>query len=101
MLPLLPPQLNLKQEVSMGELLDKLGAVEAFEEGQVQDAHRPLADGVVQHLSAMADTAQATVSRLSAPGMPLDIIGKWTRKAPLQALGVAFLIGVILARPRR
>ena len=85
----------------MGELLDKLGAVEAFEDGQVQDAHRPLADGVAQKLSSIAEKVQAIADRLSSPGMPLDIIGKWTRKAPLQALGVAFLIGVILARPRR
>jgi hypothetical protein len=32
------------------------------------------------------------------PGMPLDILSKVTRQAPLGSLVVAFLIGVIVAR---
>ena len=34
-------------------------------------------------------------------GMPLDKISRWTRQMPLQALAVAFLLGVITVRRRR
>lgn len=98
----LPPQLYRKQKTPlMGELLDKLSAAEAFDKRPVKDANRPLVDGIVQDLSSMAEKVQATVARLRSPGMPLDIIRKWTQQAPLQALGVAFLVGVILAQPRQ
>jgi hypothetical protein len=34
------------------------------------------------------------------PGMPLDVLSRLVREAPLQSLAVAFLCGVILARRR-
>jgi hypothetical protein len=33
--------------------------------------------------------------------MPLDMLGRWTRRAPLPALAIAFLVGVRVARRRR
>jgi hypothetical protein len=33
--------------------------------------------------------------------MPLDKLSRWTRQAPLQALAVAFLVGVLTTRRRR
>jgi hypothetical protein len=35
------------------------------------------------------------------PGMPLDIVANAVRQAPLATLGIAFLMGVMFARPRR
>jgi len=32
------------------------------------------------------------------PDMPLDVLTKLVRQAPLPALGIAFLIGIIIAR---
>jgi hypothetical protein len=34
------------------------------------------------------------------PGAPLDRLTKWARAAPIQALAVAFLVGVIVGRRR-
>jgi hypothetical protein len=35
------------------------------------------------------------------PGAPLDHLARWAREAPLHALTVAFLVGVLIARRRR
>jgi ElaB/YqjD/DUF883 family membrane-anchored ribosome-binding protein len=31
-------------------------------------------------------------------GMPLDVLAKLVRQAPLSALGIAFMVGVLVAR---
>jgi hypothetical protein len=41
------------------------------------------------------------IEAVQEPGMPLDTVTRWARKAPIQALAAAFLIGVITARRRR
>jgi hypothetical protein len=33
--------------------------------------------------------------------MPLDVLAQAVRQAPLAALAIAFMVGVVLARPRR
>jgi hypothetical protein len=33
--------------------------------------------------------------------MPLDTLAKAVREAPLAALGIAFMLGIVFARPRR
>jgi hypothetical protein len=47
-----------------------------------------------QHVSEAIETSRQ-------PGMPLDTLAKAVRQAPLAALGIAFLLGVVFARPRR
>jgi hypothetical protein len=34
------------------------------------------------------------------PGMPLDIVSKMVREAPLHSLVIAFLLGMAISRPR-
>jgi hypothetical protein len=49
--------------------------------------------GYLSMLEALGDAVQE-------PGMPLDTLSRWTRQAPLQALAVAFLVGVLATRRR-
>ena len=57
--------------------------------------------------SKVVDGIQSTATRVSdavetarQPGMPLDRLAARVREAPLAALAVAFLIGVIVSRRR-
>jgi ElaB/YqjD/DUF883 family membrane-anchored ribosome-binding protein len=52
-----------------------------------------------------AETVKATTQTLSEaidagrqPGAPLDRLARWTREAPLNAVAVAFLIGILIGR---
>ena len=56
--------------------------------------------GTKTHLGLFRRTGVA-VEAVREPGMPLDKISRWTRQMPLQALAVAFLIGVMTVRRRR
>jgi hypothetical protein len=47
-----------------------------------------------QHVSDAIETGRR-------PGMPLDTLAKAVREAPLAALGIAFMLGVVFARPRQ
>lgn len=58
--------------------------------------------------SKVVDDIQSTAARVSEaldtarqPGMPLDRLAAQVRETPLAALAVAFLLGVIVSRPRR
>ncbi|WP_143039714.1 MULTISPECIES: hypothetical protein [Bradyrhizobium] len=85
----------------MGELLDKLNAPKTLGKGRPEDANRALVDQFAEDLFSVVEKVHTTARKLNLPGMPLHVVRKWTRQAPLQALGVAFLVGVILARPKR
>jgi len=50
------------------------------------------------------ETSQSVADAIEAgrqPGAPLDRLARWAREAPLHALAVAFLVGVMLGRRRR
>jgi hypothetical protein len=52
---------------------------------------------------AMKDTAHRIGDAIDAgkkPGMPLSILSNVVREAPLGSLFAAFLLGVVVARPR-
>lgn len=84
----------------MGELLNALNAPGiggAAPDQTIKSASDRAAEGfrlASQKVSDAIETARE-------PGMPLDNISRWTRQAPLQALAVAFLIGVMTMRRRR
>lgn len=81
----------------MGELLDKLNAVDANAGAPAKSAIDQAADifrTAGQRINAAIETA-------CEPGMPLDTVSRWARQAPLQALAVAFLVGVMTVRRRR
>jgi hypothetical protein len=56
-----------------------------------------LVDGIQTATGAVSDAIDAG----REPGMPLDVLAKAVREAPLAALGIAFLIGMVFARRGR
>jgi hypothetical protein len=56
-----------------------------------------IADGIKTATGAVSDAIEAG----REPGMPLEVLVRAVRQAPLAALGIAFMIGVVFARPRR
>jgi hypothetical protein len=56
-----------------------------------------IADGIKGVSATLSDVIETG----REPGMPLDILANAVRQAPLAALGIAFLLGAMFARPRR
>jgi hypothetical protein len=56
-----------------------------------------IADGIKVASATVSDAIETG----KQPGMPLDILANAVREAPLAALEIAFLVGVMFARPRR
>jgi hypothetical protein len=54
-------------------------------------------DGIQSASQHVSDAIQTS----RQPGMPLDTLARAVREAPLAALGIAFMLGVVFARPRR
>lgn len=84
----------------MGELLDALNELDerATAPGKPGDS---FADLAAQIFRSASQTVNEAIEVLQEPGMPLNMLGRWTRRAPLQALAIAFLVGVGVARRRR
>jgi hypothetical protein len=59
------------------------------------------ASKIVDSIQVASSAVGDAFERGRQPGMPLDILAKAVRDAPLAALGIAFMIGVVFARPRR
>ena len=64
-------------------------------------------DNSTEKASRAAETIRSASHRVSdaieagrQPDMPLDILAKLVREAPLPALAIAFLLGVVIARRR-
>jgi hypothetical protein len=81
----------------MGELLDKLNATETGADAPAKSA----LDQASDFFRAASQKIDSAVESVREPGMPLDKISQWTRQMPLQALAVAFLLGVMTVRRRR
>ena len=81
----------------MGELLDALNAAEANGDATTRSA----ADQAADMFRAASQRVNEAIEAARDPGMPLDKISRLTREMPLQALAVAFLLGVMIARRRR
>jgi hypothetical protein len=65
-------------------------------------------DRAKEAVQAAGETVKATTQTLAKaidegrrPGAPLDRLARWTREAPLHAIAVAFLLGIIAAGRRR
>jgi hypothetical protein len=76
----------------MAELLDALNELDQREAGR----ETPRKSALDQASQAVSEAIEAC----REPGMPLYTLSRWTRQAPLQALAVAFLVGVLVARRR-
>ena len=60
-------------------------------------------EGVQAASRTVKETTRSVANAIEAgrePGAPLDRVTRWTREAPLQALAVAFLAGIMLGRRR-
>jgi hypothetical protein len=90
--------LNLAEDLTMGELLDALNALD--DRGPPAEPVNPF-DQAAQAFLAASQRVNEAIEAIQEPGMPLDRLSRWTRQAPLQALAVAFLVGVLLTRRRR
>jgi hypothetical protein len=82
----------------MGELLDALNELD--DRGPPADPVNPL-DQAAQAFRSASQRVNEAIEAVQEPGMPLDMLSRWTRRAPLQALAVAFLVGVLATRRRR
>jgi hypothetical protein len=58
-------------------------------------------DHVIDSVQTTARRISEAVTTAKKPGMPLDVLAASVRQAPLAALAVAFMIGVVFARPRK
>jgi hypothetical protein len=58
------------------------------------------AANIVDGIKVASSTVSDAIDTAREPGMPLDILAKAVHEAPLAALGIAFLIGAVFARPR-
>jgi hypothetical protein len=79
----------------MGELMDKLNASDTGSE------FKSAFDQAADLFGSASQNVNAAIKAAREPGMPLDQVSRWTRQAPLQALAVAFLVGVMVTRRRR
>jgi hypothetical protein len=84
----------------MGELLDRLNEMDSRPHA-LGELIKPLADQVAGAFHSASQRVNEAVDAVQEPGAPLDKLSHWTRQAPLQALAVAFLAGVIVTRRRR
>jgi hypothetical protein len=81
----------------MGELLDRLNAADRGADSFTKSALDQAAD----LLRAANKSVNEAIEAFREPGMPLDDISRLTRQMPLQALAIAFLVGVMTVPRRR
>jgi hypothetical protein len=79
----------------MGELLDALNALD--DRGPPAEPINPF-DQAAQAFRSASQRVNDALEAVREPGMPLDMLTRFTRQAPLQALAVAFLVGVLIRR---
>jgi hypothetical protein len=83
----------------MGELLDRLNKIDPYPHAPGEPV-KSLADHAAELFRSASQSVNGLVAAIREPGMPIDSLSRWTRRAPLQALAVAFLVGVIATRRR-
>ena len=64
---------------------------------QAREAVQAATQTVKETTQSVADAVEAG----RQPGAPLDRLARWAQEAPLHAVTVAFLVGVLLGRRRR
>ena len=83
----------------MGELLDNLNSLDARVVSRSAE-QQSVADQFANIIQTASSRAANVIDAGLRPGRPLDILTRLVRKAPLQSLGLAFLVGVAYARRR-
>jgi hypothetical protein len=82
----------------MGELLDALNAADAG--GVAPDGPKSTVDQATDAFRSASRRVGEAVDAARQPDMPLDVLTKLVRQAPLQSLAIAFLVGAVVARRR-
>jgi hypothetical protein len=83
----------------MGELLDRLNTVDPYPR-RPGEPIQSVADQAAKGFRAASQWVNAAIETVQEPGMPMDVLRRATRQAPLQALAAAFLVGVLFTRRR-
>jgi hypothetical protein len=83
----------------MGELLDRLNEIDPRPHAPGEPI-KSLADQAAEMFRSASQRVNRAIEAVQEPGMPLDTLSRWTRRAPLQALAAAFLVGMIVSRRR-
>ena len=83
----------------MGELLDRLNKIDPYPHapGEPIKSH---ADQAVEFFRSAGQRLNEIIEAMQEPGMPTNTLSRWARRAPLQALASAFLLGIIVTRRR-
>jgi hypothetical protein len=84
----------------MGELVDRLNAMDSRPRAPGEPI-RSVPDQVSEAFRSLSQRVTDALDTVQQPGMPLDRLARFTRQAPLQALAVAFLVGVLATHRRR
>jgi hypothetical protein len=84
----------------MGELLDRLNEMDSRPHAPGEPI-KSLADQAAGVFRSASQRVNEVIEAVQETGMPMDKLSRWTRQAPLQALAVAFLAGVVVTRRRR
>jgi hypothetical protein len=63
-------------------------------------APKSAAERAAETVKTASQSVHDAIETGRQPGMPLDVLSRLVREAPLQSLAVAFLFGVIVARRR-
>ncbi len=80
----------------MGELLDALNSLD--DDAPAPKPINPLDQA--QRFRSASQRVNEAIAVVQEPGMPLEVLARFTRQAPLQALAVAFLVGVLVTGRR-
>jgi hypothetical protein len=82
----------------MGELLDALNTLDAG--GAAPDEPKSTVDQAAKAFQNASRSVGEAVDAARQPDMPLDLLTKLVRQAPLKSLAIAFVVGVMVARRR-
>jgi hypothetical protein len=82
----------------MGELLDALNTLDAG--GAAPDEPKSTVDQAAKAFQSASRSVGEAVDDARQPDMPLDLLTKLVRQAPLKSLAIAFVVGVMVARRR-
>jgi hypothetical protein len=93
----------------MGQLLDALNAVDADIAAANEPtltlgepiSDEPISSVVDEATESVIGAADSAARQKPAPDTAIELVTKLVRQAPLQALAVAFVLGIAVARRRR
>ena len=84
------------EDADMGELLDALNAADAV--GATPEEPKSTINQAAEAFQSASRRVGDSVDAARQPDMPLDVLARLVRQAPLPSLAIAFVLGVIVAR---